>query len=331
MHPTEDKSDQKHEGHEKNQKHTSPTPPKPADQHAAGPVAPKDASGTPPAPTPGPVTGFRPDGASPFPQAPSYASPQYAAPGYAGPAQHQPIYAQPGVTAYESPTKEYVPAVLLSFFVGSFGVDRFYLGHVGLGVAKLLTLGGLGIWQFIDFVLILFGAVKDQNGLPLRGYAAHGKVMKIIFAVLTVLYWLFIIIVLMITFLASDSMVGVQSRAGDVERKTDINSLNTHIESYYAQHATYPALDDMNDASWRTENLPGLDPEALRDPGGGVLLAPVPGETRYAYQPSNTAGDPCLPGASDCSTYTLTATLSDGTTYEKSSNAQSITGEDTYE
>lgn len=64
-------------------------------------------------------------------------------------------------------SKSYVTALLLSFFFGVFGVDRFYLGHAGVGLAKLFTLGGLGIWALIDFILIASKNVKDSQGLPL--------------------------------------------------------------------------------------------------------------------------------------------------------------------
>jgi TM2 domain-containing membrane protein YozV len=66
-----------------------------------------------------------------------------------------------------TPPKSFTTALLLSFFLGGLGVDRFYLGHIGLGVAKLLTLGGCGIWAIIDFVLIATRQVNDSNGRPL--------------------------------------------------------------------------------------------------------------------------------------------------------------------
>lgn len=64
--------------------------------------------------------------------------------------------------------KEWLTTVLISWFLGSFGVDRFFLGYTGLGVAKLLTLGGCGIWSLIDLILILLRKVPDAQGRPLR-------------------------------------------------------------------------------------------------------------------------------------------------------------------
>jgi len=55
----------------------------------------------------------------------------------------------------------------LCFFVGVFGVHRFYVGKIGTGILQLLTLGGLGIWALIDFILIIVGAFKDSDGKPL--------------------------------------------------------------------------------------------------------------------------------------------------------------------
>ena len=53
-------------------------------------------------------------------------------------------------------------ALILGLFLGLLGIDRFYIGHVGLGVGKLLTLGGLWIWQIIDWFLIM-GATRRRN------------------------------------------------------------------------------------------------------------------------------------------------------------------------
>ena len=64
-------------------------------------------------------------------------------------------------------SRQYVTTLLLSFFLGGLGVDRFYLGQTGLGIGKLLTLGGCGIWSLIDLILIAMRNVTDVDGKPL--------------------------------------------------------------------------------------------------------------------------------------------------------------------
>ena len=64
--------------------------------------------------------------------------------------------------------KDFVPACLLCFFFGTFGVHRFYVGKVGTGILQLLTLGGFGIWALIDLIMIVVGNFNDKEGLPLK-------------------------------------------------------------------------------------------------------------------------------------------------------------------
>lgn len=58
--------------------------------------------------------------------------------------------------------KEPTTALIISIFAGVYGIDRFYIGDTGLGIAKLLTCGGLGIWAIIDWFLIQ-GLTREKN------------------------------------------------------------------------------------------------------------------------------------------------------------------------
>ena len=65
--------------------------------------------------------------------------------------------------------KSKMVALLLSIFLGGLGIDRFYLGYIGLGILKLLTGGGLGIWWPVDLILIATGKMKTKDGQELAG------------------------------------------------------------------------------------------------------------------------------------------------------------------
>lgn len=64
--------------------------------------------------------------------------------------------------------KDWLTTLLLAIFLGGLGVHRFYTGHIGIGIAQLLTLGGCGIWSLIDIIMIATGSFKDGNGNPLE-------------------------------------------------------------------------------------------------------------------------------------------------------------------
>ncbi len=80
-------------------------------------------------------------------------------------AQGRPLEREP---VAGTPVKSQSVAFILSWLLGIFGADRFYLGYTGLGILKLVTLGGLGIWWVVDFAIAGMHGMKDARGNSLK-------------------------------------------------------------------------------------------------------------------------------------------------------------------
>ena len=59
--------------------------------------------------------------------------------------------------------------LIISILVGHFGIDRMLIGDIGLGVLKLITCGGLGIWTLVDWFLIM-GLTRQKNMEKIQPY-----------------------------------------------------------------------------------------------------------------------------------------------------------------
>ena len=59
---------------------------------------------------------------------------------------------------------DWVICIILVVFLGFWGVHRFYVRKIGTGILMLFTFGGLGIWWFIDLILIATASFRDKEG-----------------------------------------------------------------------------------------------------------------------------------------------------------------------
>ena len=64
--------------------------------------------------------------------------------------------------------KDWLATFLLCWFLGVFGIHRFYVGKTVSGIVMLITLGGCGIWAVIDWIIILCGNFKDKDGKVIK-------------------------------------------------------------------------------------------------------------------------------------------------------------------
>ena len=135
----------------------------------------------------------------------------------------------------------------------------------------------------------------------------------------TIVELLIVIVVIgILAALVVTTFTGIQQRARNTERQTDIKAIHGQVEAYYAQNGRYPTLANLNDTTFRDDNMKGLDAEALKDPKGTAqTLVAAPAANAYSYEVSTDADAACDNSTNDCTKYTLTATNEGGGTFAK--------------
>jgi type II secretion system protein G len=132
----------------------------------------------------------------------------------------------------------------------------------------------------------------------------------------TIVELLIVIVVIgILAGLVITTFTGIQQKARNTERQTDIKAIHGQLEAYYAQNGKYPTLANMNDSTWRGTNMKGLDAEALKDPKGSAqTLAAAAAANTYSYVVTPTSCDDIT---TDCTGYTLTGTYEGSGTFVK--------------
>lgn len=143
----------------------------------------------------------------------------------------------------------------------------------------------------------------------------------------TIVELLIVIVVIgILALLVITTYSGIQAKARNAKRQTDLQSLQTQLEAFFSQNGYYPNLDNMNDTSWLSTNMKSLDQEALVDPSSPThskTLASTPTDKQYSYKVTQSDGTTsCEDNDTNCAKYTLTAkyegTVNGQTTYTKS-------------
>jgi len=136
-----------------------------------------------------------------------------------------------------------------------------------------------------------------------------------------------LIVIVVIGILATLVIVtftGIQQKARDSKRKTDIGAVQAALESYYSSNNTYPTFADLNDSTWRTAHMKGFDANALQDPksNSNQVVASMPASGyAYVYTVTPASCSDADGSSTPCTNYTISAKLeSDGSTVSKQSN-----------
>ncbi len=129
----------------------------------------------------------------------------------------------------------------------------------------------------------------------------------------TIVELLIVIVVIgILALLVITTYSGIQAKARNSKRTSDLKSLQTHIEAFFSQNGYYPSRADLNNAGWLSTNMKSLDQNALIDPSNPTQskqMASAPAAKVYSYQPTQSDGtSSCESDDTTCAKYTLTAT-----------------------
>ena len=142
----------------------------------------------------------------------------------------------------------------------------------------------------------------------------------------TIVELLIVIVVIgILALLVITTYSGIQAKARNSKRQTDVQSIQTQVEAFFSQNGYYPSLADINSSSWLNTNMKSLDQNALIDPSNPTnskTLASSPTAKQYSYQVTDSSGNSCESDDTTCAKYTLTATyegtVNGASTYTKS-------------
>lgn len=131
-----------------------------------------------------------------------------------------------------------------------------------------------------------------------------------------------LIVIVVIGILAAiviTTFTGVQKKGRDADRKSDINAIYSQVEVYFAENGKYPTLANLQSKTFRDANMKGLSSDAITAPGQtvadtGTLVSTGGSTSNYQYSPTPSG---CDNSATDCTGFTLTATLEAGGTFTK--------------
>jgi len=142
----------------------------------------------------------------------------------------------------------------------------------------------------------------------------------------TIVELLIVIVVIgILALLVITTYSGIQAKARNSKRQTDVQSIQTQLEAFFSQNGYYPSLTDLNSSTWLGTNMKSLDQNALIDPSNPTnskTLASSPAAKQYSYAVTDSSGNSCEADDTTCAKYTLTATyegtVNGSSTYTKS-------------